>query len=301
MEKPTETYQPITPEQLMEKARKRLMWLLRVILVIFILVFIQMQTNYIKQNKVEVITTGSNASEDALRIVQLSDMHGKLFSSKQSRLKVIFDKIDYDVVVFTGNLIDKKTINFKAVEVLLEYFEKENKLVLFVSGNHEVANQNVDELYALLDKYGVINLDNRAYKLQMSGDRNYSFVGISDPDLTNFTESDSIVSELLKSAQDNGEKTILLSHRPYYLENYKDTADLILSGHNNGGQIRLPFVGGIFSPDGGFFPDYDYGLYSSERSGGSGVGQMYVSKGLGNDAIPIRLFNFPEIAYITVK
>ena len=49
--------------------------------------------------------------------------------------------------------------------------------------------------------------------------------------------------------------TILLSHRPELFDVYADNnIDLVLSGHAHGGQIRLPFIGGLAAPDQGFFP-----------------------------------------------
>ncbi len=47
--------------------------------------------------------------------------------------------------------------------------------------------------------------------------------------------------------------TILLSHRP---ESFKSLTkydfDLMLSGHAHGGQIRVPFIRWLFSPNQGF-------------------------------------------------
>ena len=37
--------------------------------------------------------------------------------------------------------------------------------------------------------------------------------------------------------------------------------DLILSGHNHGGIIRLPFAGGVLGNNGELFPEYDGGVY----------------------------------------
>ena len=71
--------------------------------------------------------------------------------------------------------------------------------------------------------------------------------------------------------------------------------DLIFSGHAHGGQVRLPFIGGIVAPDQGFFPKYTAGVYKK------GSSEMVVSRGLGNSVIPQRLFNRPEIAEVDVS
>ena len=64
--------------------------------------------------------------------------------------------------------------------------------------------------------------------------------------------------------------------------------DLVLSGHAHGGQVRLPFIGGLIAPNQGFFPEYTSGEYKR------GNCTMIVSRGLGNSIIPQRLFNHPE-------
>ena len=89
---------------------------------------------------------------------------------------------------------------------------------------------------------------------------------------------------------------ILLSHSPFDFEVFAEWgADLVLSGHVHGGLIRLPFIGGVLSPERTFFPKYDSGEYSIEDS------TMIVSRGLGNGTINLRVFNNPEICVIELK
>ena len=66
-------------------------------------------------------------------------------------------------------------------------------------------------------------------------------------------------------------------------------------GHSHGGQVRIPFIGGLVAPDQGLFPKYTSGYYTKDES------TMYVSRGLGNSIIPIRIFNRPEIIVVTLK
>ena len=86
--------------------------------------------------------------------------------------------------------------------------------------------------------------------------------------------------------------TVLLAHNPLLLDSYAGWgADLVLCGHVHGGLVRLPFLGGVLSPERKFFPQYDKGL--DEKDGT----KMYVSGGIGKP----RLCNPPEINLIHLK
>ena len=90
---------------------------------------------------------------------------------------------------------------------------------------------------------------------------------------------------------------IVLAHEPQYLEEEYtlSSPDLIITGHAHGGQFRLTFIGGMIAPDQGFLPKYTAGEYKS------GDTTMYVSRGLGNSVIPLRVFNYPEINLLIIK
>ncbi|MBQ8316140.1 MAG: metallophosphoesterase, partial [Lachnospiraceae bacterium] len=93
---------------------------------------------------------------------------------------------------------------------------------------------------------------------------------------------------------ENPENTILLAHFPDHFPNYARLAALVVSGHNHGGIIRLPFVGGIISPQ-LYLPPYTRGCYTEDNS------TMVVSAGIGSHSLPARLFDRVEYCVINTK
>ena len=90
--------------------------------------------------------------------------------------------------------------------------------------------------------------------------------------------------------------TILLSHRPELFNVYAEKEiDLVLSGHAHGGQIRIPFIGGLIAPNQGVFPLYTEGLFEKGQT------KMVVSRGLGNSVIPVRVNNRPQLIVVKLK
>ena len=83
---------------------------------------------------------------------------------------------------------------------------------------------------------------------------------------------------------------------PLYFETYVSWgADFILSGHVHGGVMRLPYFGGVISPQYEIFPAYDAGLFKEEDS------IMLLSRGLGTHTIPVRVFNRPELILVELR
>ena len=90
---------------------------------------------------------------------------------------------------------------------------------------------------------------------------------------------------------------LLLSHFPerFAADYCEYEIDLTLSGHAHGGQIVLPFIGGLYSPGQGLFPKYARGMHVIKK------GRLIVSRGLGNSRFPLRFANYPEVITIDIK
>ena len=65
--------------------------------------------------------------------------------------------------------------------------------------------------------------------------------------------------------------------------------NLVFAGHSHGGQIRLPIIGALYTPNGAKKHKSDY--YEFENT------KMYISYGIGTSILKIRLFNQPSINF----
>jgi predicted MPP superfamily phosphohydrolase len=231
-------------------------------------------------------------------IAQISDLHNKRFGFKQSRLLKKLDTASPDIILVTGDLIDRRKYNLDAAMVFIKGALRIAP-VYYVSGNHEAWSGQYSEIKENLQEAGVIVLDDAKTELAR-GDSSIIISGVSDPDFfaNSYIEGTdtSSMEEVLKKWSDIDEFKILLSHRPELFNLYvENNMDLIFTGHAHGGQFRIPFIGGLVAPDQGLFPKYTSGSYIKNNS------TMYVSRGLGNSIIPVRIFNRPEIVVVTLK
>ena len=88
----------------------------------------------------------------------------------------------------------------------------------------------------------------------------------------------------------------MIAHNPTFMDTYlKWGADLVTSGHLHGGVVRIPFVGGIISPQFVLFPKYSGEMKSV------GEATAVVSKGIGIHTIKVRLLNPAEIVVMHIN
>lgn len=229
-----------------------------------------------------------------LRILQVSDLHGKPYGFSARRLLRRIDELDYDIIAITGDFITRSPLPHGLRPALrLAKGLVSRAPVYFVTGNHEAGSPQFERLEAGLADLGVVVLRGGVVETQVRG-RDYVLLGLDDleffgGDMVSYTEA---LIELFESAPSSGPR-VLLSHRPGIFETYvRRDVDLVLTGHVHGGLIRIPGVGGVVSPDQGFFPKYDAGLF--RRDGTS----MVISRGLGPTILPIRVLNRPELVVV---
>ncbi|GEN50381.1 metallophosphoesterase [Alkalibacterium pelagium] len=235
---------------------------------------------------------------DGYTIAQVSDLHNKEYNG---RLTTELEEQNPDIIVVTGDVIDR---NRTDIPVAVQAMEEMMNIapVYFVTGNHELASGVYPELQREIDRIGVIDLDNSYERLEIE-DQEIGLIGIEDPLFLLLDDIMEVGSEeLLIQARIEGlieeagtDFNLLLSHRAELMSVYAAAdVDLALTGHAHGGQIRLPFINGLFAPSQGFLPDYTSGQYSEDNT------HMIVSRGLGNSIFPLRINNRPELVIVNL-
>ena len=233
---------------------------------------------------------------DGFRIAQVSDLHNEEFGENNEKLIAMLRSAQPDLIAITGDLIDSRTTN---IAVALEFARQALEIApcYYVTGNHEKRISNYDALKNGLLATGVFVLEEETVPIERDGEK-INLVGIHDVSFrtTYFLGTvEAVMRVTLEPLTQQEGYTILLSHRPEQLPVYAEyEIDLVLTGHAHGGQIRLPWIGGLYSPAQGLFPEYDFGFYEMEDT------QMIVSRGIGNSLIPLRINNPPELVLITL-
>ena len=231
-------------------------------------------------------------SFDGCRIVHISDLHGMSFGRDNRRLAELIRRQQPDIIAYTGDIAGAEG-DLSAVEPLLKELAGLCP-AYYVNGNPEWADGCVEEIEALMERYGVRCLSNEI-ELLYRGEDSIAIIGAEDPngraDMMTPWELSLQAGELY-----SGKFMLWLAHRNDYIKMYPDIGtDLILSGHAHGGIVRLPFVGGLLNVNRSLGAEYESGLYYS------GHYIMEVSRGLGN-SIPIpRFFNRPELVTIELR
>lgn len=270
---------------------------LLILLIILITCFSIWQNNDIVVSSYQITSDKITKEIDGFRIVQVSDLHNKDFGN---RLIGHIKKLNPNIILVTGDIIDRRS---KDIDTAVEFLYEAVNIapVFYVTGNHEASSPFYEELQNAMESLHVFQLDDASFEYNYNGEK-IQLLGLRDPafsfDLmySNSDSGNSVLKEKILQQKKETAFNILLSHRPELFHIYQETeVDLVFSGHAHGGQVRLPFIGGIVAPNQGFFPKYTSGTHSN------GDTTLVISRGLGNSIIPVRVFNRPEVVCVTLK
>lgn len=233
----------------------------------------------------------TNEPKNLIRIVLITDLHSCKYGDKQIDLINSVDAQKPDVVLLGGDIFDDDIPGANS-EIFIKNIASKY-LCFYVSGNHEYWSGEMDKIKQKVRDAGVVVLEGDCRTIRVKN-RMVNICGVDDPTEIGKEMMFNQLTQAIEAADPNA-FTILLSHRPELIEEYRNyDVDLVLTGHAHGGQWRIPgILNGLYAPDQGFFPKYAGGRYDFDDT------TMIVSRGLARETTRIpRLFNHPELVVI---
>lgn len=228
---------------------------------------------------------------DGLKIVHFSDIHYNraITSEKIDKIVSEINLINADIVVFTGDLIDKDAnLTVDDYNYLTKSFNKINAKYgkYAILGNHDYNNK--EKVIQVYNDSNFKYLEN-SYDIVYNNDGEKIFIGGIGNITYNLDNLDKTM-EYFNSNNDIDYKIMLL-HEPDFSDNVVDNynVNLILAGHSHNGQVRLPVIGALHTPS--YAKKYYDNYYDINGT------DLYISSGIGVSMINYRLFNRPSINF----
>ncbi len=236
----------------------------------------------LRKHEWDVVVPGLPPACDGLSLVHVSDLHlARCF--RRRFFEAVAEELaawDADLVFFTGDLIDDDEALDWVVPVLSRL---RGKLGTFgILGNHDF-DHHPDRVRGALADAGFTDLEGRWAEIEVA-DSTWAIGGTSYPwgvplDLRTPPEADF---------------RLLLSHSPDRFPGaVRSGLDLVLSGHNHGGQVRLPVIGPLLMPS-LYSRRFDRGFFRSGRT------LMHVSQGVAGKH-PVRYGCLPEVSRLVLR
>ena len=239
-----------------------------------------------------------DGTDDAasLRIVEIADLHNAVFGKNNSRLVDMIKAQEPDLILMVGDMVQEDEEDLTVVTNLIRDLS-DTAPIYFSIGNHEEAYiRNFEEQDSVIEAETTdadtpgdsISESHLLSEIRAAGatvlDKSYEDITVNGTDIRiggiygyclpatdslrqEFTNQPDRIAEMdwLLTYQDTEKLKLLLCHMPVCwilngsLEYYD--VDVVFAGHAHGGQVRLPFVGGFYAPDQGWFPGREAGLY----------------------------------------
>lgn len=230
-----------------------------------------------------------------VRAAFLSDLHLSEFGKDNIELVSAIERLRPDIILIGGDMNVSGNPDYAAVLTLVEQLTPIAG-VYYALGNHEYNDYLFADSRLLSDvrALGATVLSNHYVTVNVNGNL-IDIGGLNE--MSNHFHQES-AQEFYESYMRSQNYRLLLAHDPAYFigEGALKGADIdmALCGHRHGGQIVIPFLGGLYHPGSGILPELtDGALYISGA-------WVVVSRGLGNSGGIPRVNNPPQLVIIDI-
>ena len=233
-----------------------------------------------------------------IRIAVISDIHTREYGDHNETLLSDLRALKPDLILFLGDMVIREQETYQSVlDLILE--SSAIAPCYGVLGNHEserIYYRNDRDLPEKLKKAGLKLLRNASEEICIGRDKIQLF-GVEG---TAYGFEQYGGREFMdKTVIDPDAYCIVMTHILILFETQLSAYefDLGLAGHVHGGTVRLPFIGGLYSQEEGFFPKLCAGKYTLNNRQ-----SLIISAGLGDSrSFPPRINNPPELVVIDVN
>lgn len=241
-----------------------------------------------------------------IRVVFLSDLHGREFGGGNQRLLEQIAAQEPDLIALVGDIFNQDA-DAAEIDAMCGFIHACTVIAptYFGLGNHEVSYLETDSagLLERIEEAGAVVVNNDYVDLEICGSsiRIGGYMGyFGQPHMmTHDPEQIALERKFFGDFKTTERFKLLLNHIPTgwldweYIN--KDSVDLVLSGHYHGGVIRIPILEqGLFAPYVGKFPPYTKGIFVGKKA------TCVLTTGMaGSYGLP-RFFNPPEICAVDI-
>ena len=232
-----------------------------------------------------------------IRLAVISDIHNREYGEGNATLISDFRALNPDLILFLGDTITKTDDDY---EPMLNLISSLSGIApcYGVLGNHES-----ERIYYLDDKQLPERFRNAGLKLLRNAEEMIS-IGGNKIQLIGLEGTPYGFEEyggrafMDKVKFDPSVYSIVMHHIPIVFDSQLSgyNFDLGISGHTHGGIVNLPFLGGVFGNEEGYFPKYCAGEYALDNQK-----SLIISRGLGDSRRIPRINNMPELVIIDIS
>ena len=281
-----------------QKKRFRILTVL-LVLILLIGVSVSFYVSYTKTHyRISFYQETSQKVSDNIRIVVVSDIHNREYGENNETLISDIRGLEPDLILFPGDMVIRDVDDYQPMLDLVSALTGIAPCY-GVMGNHENERIYYGDDRELPDKFknaGLRVLRNAMEKIQIGGDT-VQLIGVEG---TPYGFEEYGGREFMdKTEIDPSVLCILMNHIPIIFDKQLSgyDFDLGIAGHVHGGIIVLPFIGGLYTEEEGFFPKYTAGKYVLDKQQ-----TLIISGGLGDSkSFPPRINNMPELVVIDIN